>query len=115
MNEIQHDPVQWPNPDEYRPERFDLKDPDNKWTKTSDGKPRNPLAFTPFYGGKRICLGKTFAEVMVRFTLPLIFFHCDFAFTNPKEQMSNKQVHTASAPQEPKIPLKLTIKHEVKL
>jgi cytochrome P450 len=60
------------------PERFDTSNPDNKWLLTSDGKPRNPLAFTPFYGGKRICLGKSFAELAIRFTIPLLYFHCDF-------------------------------------
>ena len=55
-----------------------MKKEGNEWLLTSDGRPRNPLAFTPFMGGKRVCLGKTFAEVTVRFTVPLLFHHFDF-------------------------------------
>ena len=54
------------------------------WKLTPDGKPRNPLSFTPFMGGKRICIGKTFAEVTVRFTIPLIFHFLDFEFVDPE-------------------------------
>ena len=54
------------------------------WQLTPDGKPRNPQAFTPFMGGKRICLGKTFAEVTIRFTVPLLFHAFDFEFVNPE-------------------------------
>lgn len=78
---IHHDPVQWKDPKRFEPRRFDLNDPE--WTLTSDGKPRNPLAFTPFLGGKRICIGKTFAEVAIRYTIPIIFAHLDFEFVNP--------------------------------
>jgi cytochrome P450 len=73
INEIHHDPIQWKEPHRYIPERFDTHDATNTWTQTSEGKPRNPLAFTPFSGGKRVCLGKTFAEVTIRFTVPLIY------------------------------------------
>lgn len=78
FSEIHHDPVQWREPSRYVPERFDTHTKDNIWTLTTEGNPRNPLAFTPFFGGKRVCLGKTFAEVTVRFTVPLIFHHLDF-------------------------------------
>ena len=64
------------------PDRFDTKAKDNKWILAADGKPRNPLAFTPFMGGKRVCLGKTFAEVTVRFTVPLLYHYLDFEFVN---------------------------------
>jgi len=60
------------------PERFDTKDKDNKWMLTSEGKARNSFAFTPFMGGKRVCLGKTFAEVTIRFTIPMLYHHFDF-------------------------------------
>lgn len=66
------------------PERFDFKDKENIWTQTSDGKLRNPLAFTPFMGGKRVCLGKTFAEVAIKFKIPLIMYHFDFELVNPE-------------------------------
>jgi cytochrome P450 len=60
---------------------------------TADGKPRNPLAFTPFMGGKRVCLGKTFAEVTVRFTLPLLYHHLNFEFVDHEEQTKYKELY----------------------
>lgn len=78
MAEMHNDPKEWPEPEIYNPERFNSKDPTNKWLLNSEGRPRNPMGFNPFFGGKRICLGKTFAEMTVRFTLPLILYHLDF-------------------------------------
>ncbi len=65
------------------------------WQLTPDGKPRNPQAFTPFMGGKRICLGKTFAEVTIRFTVPLLFHAFDFEFVDPVKQANNKPLYSA--------------------
>lgn len=110
---IHHDPVQWPEPQRYVPERFDSKD--IKWSQTSEGKPRNPLAFTPFYGGKRVCLGKTFAEVTVRFTMPLIYYHLDFEFVNPEEQAAFKPGYAVGCLEDLKIPMKVTVKNKVKM
>ncbi len=86
FNEIHHDPVQWREPQLFEPNRFDTRTPNNKWALTTEGKPRNPLSFTPFFGGKRICLGKTFVETTIKFTVPLIFHHVDFVFVNPEIQ-----------------------------
>ena len=66
------------------PERFDTKSQNNEWLLKHDGKPRNPLAFTPFMGGKRVCIGKTFAEVTIRFTVPIMLHHLDFEFVDAK-------------------------------
>lgn len=97
---IHHDPYQWPEPEKFIPDRFDTSIEDNKWLKTADGKPRNPLAFTPFYGGKRICLGKGFAEMTVRFTIPLLYYHFDFEFADPK-MMHEKQQYSVGNQIEP--------------
>lgn len=84
IQEIHHDPYQWPEPDVFNPERFNTAAENNKWAKTADGKQRHAYAFTGFFGGKRICLGKTFAEQTTRFTLPLIYYHLDLAFSDPE-------------------------------
>ena len=108
---IHHDPVQWPEPERYVPERFDAKDA--KWSQTSEGKTRNPLAFTPFFGGKRVCLGKTFAEVTVRFTVPLIFHYLDFEFVNREEQIASKTDYGVGGLKEYYLPMKITTKNKV--
>lgn len=87
---IHHDEYQWPSPARFVPERFDLKSAKNPWALTTDGKPRNPLSFTPFMGGKRVCLGKTFADVNVRMTVPLLYHFLDFSFVDPVKQASTK-------------------------
>ena len=76
------DPTQWVEPHTFEPERFNLSS-DSKWTKTPDGKPRNPLSFVPFFGGKRICLGKHFADVSTRFTIPILFHYMDLQLVDP--------------------------------
>jgi cytochrome P450 / NADPH-cytochrome P450 reductase len=77
---IHKDPTEWRNPSVYDPERFN---PHSDMYLRPDGKPRNPLSFTPFLGGRRICLGKTFADVVTSFTLPLVLYHFDFEFVDP--------------------------------
>ena len=77
---IHHDPEQWPCPEEFQPERFDTKTTDNKWLLDHKGKQRSPQAFCPFMGGKRICVGKTFVEVMTKFTLPMLMHYLEFDF-----------------------------------
>ncbi|CDW77402.1 cytochrome p450 [Stylonychia lemnae] len=56
---LQRNPKEWQQPDKFIPERFD---PESPFYLTPDGKKRKPNSFSPFFGGKRICLGKTFAE-----------------------------------------------------
>ena len=50
---------EWKEPEKYIPERFD---PESPWSLTPSGEKRNPYSLSPFLGGKRICVGKTFAE-----------------------------------------------------
>lgn len=86
------------------PERFDSNG--GVWTLTADGKPRNPLAFTPFMGGKRVCLGKTFTEVTTRFTIPLLYYFFDFEFVSPS-QADHKALYAVGGKEELKLPVKL--------
>lgn len=79
MDSLHHDPDQWIKHDDYIPERFD---PESPYFKRPDGGPRHPMAFGPFLGGQRVCLGKTFAELMVRYTISILMWHYDF---KPKE------------------------------
>ena len=80
IDAISHDPKEWIRPYEYNPDRFN---PASEMYLRPDGKQRNPLAFCSFSGGKRICAGKTFAEIMLSLTVPLMYYHFDFEFTDP--------------------------------
>ena len=57
---------EWKKPEIYIPERFD---PQSEWYLRPDGTKRHPMAFIPFAVGKRNCIGKTFAEIVVRIAL----------------------------------------------
>jgi cytochrome P450 len=57
-----------------------------------NGAKRHPLAFSPFLGGKRICLGKTFAENLGKVFVGLIFSQLDFTFvdsTDAERKLTN--------------------------
>jgi len=71
------------------------------------------LAFNPFLGGKRICIGKTFAEVTIRYTVPLLFHYFDFEFTNPSVQGAYKEPYSISGSTEPNFLMKLIIKNKI--
>lgn len=55
-------PAYWDNPDEFRPERFDVE--------TSKGRPR--FAYFPFGGGQRMCLGAGFAMLETQFIVAMV-------------------------------------------
>ena len=104
------DPSQWIEPHKYEPERFNLLGGDQKWLKTPSGQMRSPLAFTPFFGGKRICLGKSFAEVSTRFTIPILFHYMELRLADPKHAKSK---YTVGGLEEAKIPLKFKVRNPV--
>jgi len=64
---------QWIEPEKYIPERFD---PASPYYLTPKGTKRHAFAFSPFLGGKRICIGKTFAETSSKFIGALFLNKC---------------------------------------
>ncbi|CDW89465.1 cytochrome p450 [Stylonychia lemnae] len=79
INALHYNDEEWQEPNEYIPQRFD---PQSKYFLTPAGKKRHPISFTPFLGGKRVCLGKTFAEHITRYQLAIILSQLDFEFTD---------------------------------
>jgi cytochrome P450 len=107
---IQTDPKQWKEPYRFEPERFNHE---SEWFKAPGGGNRNPLAFSPFSGGKRICIGKTFAETLIKFTIPIIYYHFDFDLMNPEQKVDKPVLDTISV-ESLKIPIKLTIRNKTR-
>lgn len=75
MHHLHRNPKYWKDPEEYIPERFDST---SEYFLTPSGKKRHPMAYSPFFGGKRICLGKTFAETMSKIIGPSLIGSFDF-------------------------------------
>ena len=51
---------------------------------TPDGEKRNPFSFYAFTGGKRICMGKLFAEMNMKIVLTYMTQFFDFEFVDKK-------------------------------
>jgi cytochrome P450 len=77
---LQNNPSQWIAPERFIPERFDSS---SKYFLTPDGKRRHPMSYGPFLGGKRVCLGKTFAESIGKAIVSVLFAQLDFEFVDP--------------------------------
>lgn len=77
--EMHHCEEVWIRPQEFLPDRFDKE---SELYKMPNGQPRPSQAFNPFIGGKRVCLGKSLAEVIFRFTLPMIYHHVSLEFVD---------------------------------
>ena len=109
INAIQNDPSQWREPELFKPERFD---PASEWYKRPDGGKRNSHAFSPFLGGSRVCLGKTFAEVTLRFTIPLYYHFFDFELVEPAHK-KERPVVWLGATKAINIPIKFITRNKV--
>jgi cytochrome P450 len=105
---MHHDPKQWKEPQKFVPERFDHS---SDWCKTPSGGLRNSLAFNPFLGGRRGCLGKTFAETVIRFTIPILYYHFDFDFADQLHKIDRPVFDSVSCVTA-NIPIKLTTKNK---
>lgn len=75
LHQLHHDSEQWIEHDRFIPERFD---PNSPYYLTPSGVKRHPLAFSPFFGGKRICIGKTFAEIIAKLVVPGLLSRIEF-------------------------------------
>jgi cytochrome P450 len=74
---LHHNKEEWIDPEKFIPERFV---PSSPYYLTPEGTKRHPMSFGPFLGGKRICLGKTFAEIVAKVVGTTLIHHLDFEF-----------------------------------
>lgn len=92
MHNLHHDEDEWIEPEKYLPERFE---PSSKYYLTPHGTKRHPMSYGPFLGGKRICLGKTFADMVSRVVAPNIMHYFDFEFED-KKHLTEKPVNNVT-------------------
>ena len=71
--------------DKFIPERFDPKN--DEYYLTPDGKPRHIMSYIPFLGGKRVCVGKTFAESVFKFAVPIMLNTFKFDFVDQQQKI----------------------------
>ena len=76
---LHFDGAQWQKPLEFIPERFDSSNPISL---APDGKKRHPKAFSSFSGGKRVCFGKSFAEISMKIVATYIIQAFDMRIVN---------------------------------
>jgi cytochrome P450 len=79
-------PEEYIEPKKFIPERFN---PESPYYLTPGGTKRHPMSFSPFLGGKRVCIGKTFAESLTKISGPSLIQNFDFIFVN-QEHKKNK-------------------------
>ena len=50
------------------------------------------MAFMPFLGGRRVCAGKSFAEIVMRLLTATIISKFDFEFVNEKDMTKDHYI-----------------------
>ena len=107
IESLHHNPTQWQRPKEFLPQRFNHTDP---LFLTPDGKKRHSHAFAPFNGGKRVCFGKTFAEVKLKMMAIYLTQYFNFEHVDAKyrEKDTYHISHLFSSGQKDPIIVKLT-------
>ncbi|KAM3624158.1 uncharacterized protein V6R79_019912 [Siganus canaliculatus] len=93
---LHRDPAIWPDPEEFKPERFSK---DNKET-------IDPYTYMPFGAGPRNCIGMRFALVMMKLALVQILQKYSFTVCKETEVPLEMDVQGLLAPKRP-IQLKL--------
>jgi cytochrome P450 len=66
------------------------------------------MSFNPFLGGKRVCLGKTFADLSGKIVFAAILSLFDYEFVNP-EHAVEKPSYNMSNSKDPEVFLKIKL------
>lgn len=101
---IMKNPDEFHRPYDFIPERFD---PTSEYYLTPKGKKRHPGSVSSFLGGKRVCLGKTFALMVSKVVNPNFIMAYNFECVDEKH-MTEKPYYTVVCLEAPKIPIKIS-------
>ena len=103
---LHNNPEEWFEPERFIPERFDT---DSPYYLTPAGNKRNPFSFSPFLGGTRICIGKTFIEAVSKLTTPVLLANFDFDFEEGVDPQKFEYPHNnLSAMKQPDVKVRIT-------
>ena len=109
MYHLCNNPNEWIEPRKFIPERFNS---DSKYYLTPSGTKRNPYSFSPFLGGQRICIGKTFVEAVSKFVLPTLLTHFKWEFPAGVDKDEFEYPHNnLTAAWSPKTPVTIENRH----
>ncbi len=67
------------------------------------------MSFGPFLGGKRVCLGKTFAESFAKIVVAIITYNVEFKYVN-EEYMTKRPTINFTLP-DPGIMVMVSVKN----
>lgn len=104
---LHKNPAEWQRPKEFIPERFDSSSP---LSLTPAGTKRKTMSFCPFYGGKRVCFGKTFAEANLKIMATYLsqYFEMEFVEKDKYPDTHNLPMAQIGQSENPPIPVKLS-------
>jgi cytochrome P450 len=84
---LHHDPVIYPDPYAFRPERF---------LESEGGRPPGTYTWIPFGGGRRRCLGASFALLEMKITLRAVLERCELAPVGAQAEKTRRRSITIS-------------------
>lgn len=84
---VHHDPEIYPEPCAFRPERF---------LEREGGRPPGTYTWIPFGGGRRRCLGASFAQVEMRIALRAVLERCELSAVGERAERIRRRSITIS-------------------
>ena len=84
---VHHDPAIYPEPQAFRPERF---------IESEGGKAPGTYTWIPFGGGRRRCLGASFALLEMKLTLRAVLGHCELHPVGARPERARRRNITVS-------------------
>ncbi len=84
---LHHDPAVYPEPYEFRPERF---------LEREGGQAPGTYTWIPFGGGRRRCLGASFALLEMKLVLRAVLEHCDLRTAGERGEATRRRSITIS-------------------
>lgn len=84
---VHHDPEIYPEPNAFRPERF---------LESEGGSSPGTYTWLPFGGGRRRCLGASFAQLEMRIVLRAVFERCDVQPDGGRPEVARRRSITVS-------------------